>query len=118
MHIRISFHKCLDLFSWRNEARPVQLLSTLHIPQGSPEYRKECSAVFAMIEWNVLLSENIDSVVSCVACSNPIARFGGLSLLSFVMRRFHSLLTLHSITPLISSAASQRESCIDSWRCF
>src|SRR5271168_5287789 len=23
-----SFHECHDLFSWRNEARPVQLLST------------------------------------------------------------------------------------------
>jgi hypothetical protein len=86
--------------------------------QSPSEYRKECNAVFAMIEWNVLLSENTYS--GCFLCRlfEPHSPVRGLSLLSFVMRRFHSFLTLHSIAPLISSAASQRESCIDNWRYF
>jgi hypothetical protein len=63
MHIRISFHECLDLLGWRNEATPAQSYCTF---RRAAEYRKECSAVFVMIEWNVLLSENTDS--GCFLC--------------------------------------------------
>jgi hypothetical protein len=71
----------LDLFSGQNETRLVQFVidipCTFRSARQSPSgYRKECSALFAMIEWNVLLSEKTDA--GCFLCRSfkPIAQFG------------------------------------------
>jgi len=71
-HLRCTISRCISGFRLTSVStcsaggmKPGRYSRIAH-SAGLPEYRKECSAVFVMIEWNVLLSENTYS--SCFLC--------------------------------------------------